>query len=101
MIQLFFSCKNANLCIILLQGFCMMPDTCICKDGWTGPNCTECVPYWNCQHGTCQKPWECNCDAGYFGLECNDTKTIGKYFFQLCNSKNEFHSQEHFNVATD
>ena len=55
----------------------MMPDTCICRDGWTGPNCTECVPYWNCQHGSCKKPWECNCDPGYFGLECNDTKTVG------------------------
>ena len=68
---------TANISNFSFQGFCMMPDTCICRDGWTGPNCTECVPYWNCQHGSCKKPWECNCDPGYFGLECNDTKTVG------------------------
>ena len=67
----------------MFQGFCMMPDTCICRDGWTGPNCTECVPYWNCQHGSCNKPWECNCDKGYFGLECNDTKTVSKFLFHF------------------
>ena len=75
----------------------MMPDTCICRDGWTGPNCTECVPYWNCQHGSCKKPWECNCDPGYFGLECNDTKTVGiRSSYLFCERALEYRVAQYF-----
>ena len=55
-----------------------MPETCLCKPGWQGPNCTECVPYWNCQHGYCEQPWECICKPGYHGAQCNETESVGK-----------------------
>ena len=68
----------------------MMPDTCWCRAGWAGPNCTQCVPYWNCQHGHCNLPWECNCEPGYFGTDCNETKSVGekmKNTFKLSHQK--------------
>ena len=62
----------------LFQGLCMMPDTCWCRDGWKGENCTECVPYWNCQNGYCNKPYECICKPGFFGKDCSETKSVSK-----------------------
>ena len=55
-----------------------MPDTCTCKPGWRGDNCSECIPYWKCEYGTCDQPWECNCETGYSGNECNETESEGK-----------------------
>ena len=54
----------------------MRPDECWCKPGWQGVNCSECVPYWNCVHGTCQNPWECICEDGFKGKDCNATQDI-------------------------
>lgn len=42
-----------------------------CENGWTGPNCDECIRYPGCQHGTCNAPWKCNCDKGWGGLFCD------------------------------
>ena len=60
------------------------PDTCICKLGWKGVNCTECVPYPGCningtvKEGACVKPWECNCVPVGF----NSLLSCFKYFNQ-------------------
>ena len=57
----------------------MMPETCWCRDGWKGENCSECVPYWNCQNGGyCNKPYECICKPGFFGKDCSETRTVSK-----------------------
>ena len=54
------------------HGWCRRPDECRCRVGWTGANCTECVPYPGCSHGTCSEPWTCNCDPGYGGITCEE-----------------------------
>ncbi|TRY80742.1 hypothetical protein TCAL_15407 [Tigriopus californicus] len=52
------------------------PDTCICKAGWQGPSCSECVPYWICpEDGYCYEPNQCI---------CNSTVT-DKDRFDICN----------------
>lgn len=56
-------------------GGCRRPGTCRCRVGWTGPNCTECVPYPGCVHGSCKRPWECRCEAGWAGDLCNEKLT--------------------------
>ena len=42
------------------NGFCTIPNTCVCAPGWSGVNCDQCQKYPGCP-GTCTKPWECNC----------------------------------------
>ena len=41
------------------SGFCTEPGECWCRPGYTGPTCTECLPYPGCANGFCEKPWEC------------------------------------------
>ncbi|RUS85074.1 hypothetical protein EGW08_007168, partial [Elysia chlorotica] len=53
------------------NGYCNRPRECLCRMGWQGKNCTECVPYLGCHHGTCEKSWECNCEEGWGGQLCN------------------------------
>ncbi|KZC06059.1 Delta-like protein C [Dufourea novaeangliae] len=57
------------------HGTCRRPGTCWCRVGWTGPNCTECVPYPGCVHGSCKRPWECRCEPGWAGDLCNEKLT--------------------------
>ena len=47
------------------NGYCEEPDTCLCKTGWEGESCDECVPYWFCPaSGTCNEPNQCICGSG-------------------------------------
>ena len=43
-----------------------------CHPGWTGENCTECIPLPGChwRNGYCSKPMECKCHYGYHGNFC-------------------------------
>ncbi|TRY80353.1 hypothetical protein TCAL_15455, partial [Tigriopus californicus] len=60
------------------NGFCIEPDTCICKAGWQGSSCSECVPYWICpEDGYCYEPNQCI---------CNSTVTDGDHF-EICNQE--------------
>lgn len=51
--------------------------SCVCDDGWTGPNCNQnvddCTPD-ACINGTCidgVESYSCSCDAGWTGKKCD------------------------------
>ena len=50
-----------------VHGTCKEPGECTCHPGWTGEDCSECVPLPDCQNGFCEKPLECRCRPGYEG----------------------------------
>jgi len=66
------------------HGGCRRPGTCRCRVGWTGPNCTECVPYPGCVHGSCKRPWECRCEPGWAGDLCNEKLTYCDEHSGIC-----------------
>ncbi|XP_078515898.1 delta-like protein 4 [Lissotriton helveticus] len=53
------------------NGYCNKQEECICRPGWQGPLCTECIPHLGCRHGTCATPWQCTCNEGWGGLFCD------------------------------
>ncbi|KAF7487799.1 Neurogenic locus protein delta [Sarcoptes scabiei] len=53
------------------NGICISPDKCQCRMGWTGQDCSKCVPYPNCKNGYCNIGMECICKEGWGGLLCD------------------------------
>ncbi|NXI92781.1 DLL4 protein, partial [Psophia crepitans] len=53
------------------NGYCNKPGECICRPGWQGRYCDECIPHIGCRHGTCKTQWQCICDEGWGGLFCD------------------------------
>ena len=50
----------------------LQPDTCLCKPGWRGPECADCVPYWDCPpFGFCIEPNQCYCSTNSSDPYCN------------------------------
>jgi Ca2+-binding RTX toxin-like protein len=81
-------------------GLCNFTDgSCICNEGHTGPNCTNCLPSYkwsgplngcilcmdavNCSgHGYCNSFGECVCDRGYIGENCASCD-MERYYYGL------------------
>ena len=43
-----------------------------CFDGWSGGNCSTCMPSAGCLHGTCgDTPLTCQCEDGWEGALCD------------------------------
>ena len=54
-----------------LHGYCYQPDYCLCKDGWSGDNCSQPLCSHVCVHGQCSSPDYCTCFGGWFGDNCS------------------------------
>uniref|UniRef100_T1GJ08 EGF-like domain-containing protein n=1 Tax=Megaselia scalaris TaxID=36166 RepID=T1GJ08_MEGSC len=67
-----------------LRGYCTLPGTCICNEGWGGQFCNQdliyCTHHKPCKNnGTCFNTGEgyytCKCEPGYFGDNCENEIT--------------------------
>mmetsp|Transcript_7027 Transcript_7027/g.29856 ORF Transcript_7027/g.29856 Transcript_7027/m.29856 type:complete len:617 (+) Transcript_7027:25-1875(+) len=69
-------CGCPNDCMSMsFQGSCQN-GTCVCEDGWGGPDCSQVVcPEFDCRsRGVCQagnSTAYCECEAGFAGTDCN------------------------------
>lgn len=56
------------------HGYCEQPGQCLCRLGWTGMQCKDCLTLPGCAHGGCHRPFECRCQPGWSGILCSSRK---------------------------
>lgn len=55
----------------LHNGYCRRPNECLCKPGYQGSTCSDCIPHQNCMNGYCHSPNQCICKPNWGGLFCD------------------------------
>ncbi|XP_078001352.1 uncharacterized protein LOC144453853 [Glandiceps talaboti] len=53
------------------NGHCTVPGECVCRLGWQGDLCDECVKFQGCKNGFCRNPYDCICQEGWGGQFCH------------------------------
>ena len=44
------------------HGYCTKPDECLCRQGYSGDTCDDCITHPGCPAtGRCVHPWDCIC----------------------------------------
>ena len=64
--------------VLIVYCISFQPGECICKTGWSGADCNQCIPYWACPEKgpeNCNLPNECICFNTVDNFLCNNTKT--------------------------
>lgn len=68
---------SANDCgLRCRKGACSRSGECVCRFGYQGPNCDQCVRAVGCANGFCSRPHECVCFPGFSGSNCTQKMAV-------------------------
>ncbi|KAI6220882.1 Neurogenic locus protein delta-like protein [Aphelenchoides fujianensis] len=71
------NCDQPNDCGLRCRnGACSRSGECVCRFGYQGPNCDECVRAVGCANGFCSRPHECVCFPGFAGPNCTQKMAV-------------------------
>ncbi|KAI6185468.1 MNNL domain-containing protein [Aphelenchoides besseyi] len=62
--------KRKNCSSICTNGECSATGKCLCRYGFRGTKCDQCIRSPGCVYGFCTRPYECNCFPDYTGDNC-------------------------------
>ncbi|KAI6213043.1 hypothetical protein M3Y94_00102700 [Aphelenchoides besseyi] len=67
--------RRKNCSSMCINGECSANGNCICRYGFRGSKCDQCIRSTGCVYGFCNRPYECNCFPRLHGRQLYDTST--------------------------